>query len=145
MICDVKNVFGFWVSLLHQSKSEGLFHSSLLLNFSSRVFSYFSSQVFLPSSWNMASLHSQWEIVPIELPNPEETQIWELLLIIATFSWQARIGCHVSGLTDIQKTPPKSCFWQHRLLVIRNSCKRGLISHSFLQFFMTSGLWLLAT
>ena len=25
----------------------------------------------------MASLHSQCEIVPIELPNPEETQIWE--------------------------------------------------------------------
>ena len=48
----------------------------------------------------MASLHSQCEIVPIERPNPEETQIWEnenksvcsqqhlilqLLLIIATF------------------------------------------------------------
>ena len=25
----------------------------------------------------MASLDSQREIVPIELPNPEETQIWE--------------------------------------------------------------------
>ena len=25
----------------------------------------------------MASLDSQGEIVPIELPNPEETQIWE--------------------------------------------------------------------
>ena len=48
----------------------------------------------------MASLHSLCEIVPIELPNPEETQIWEnenksvcshqdlilqLLLIIAIF------------------------------------------------------------
>ena len=58
----------------------------------------------------MASLHSQWEIVPIELPNPEETQIWELLLIIATFIWQARIGCHVNGLTDIQKKPQNPVF-----------------------------------
>ena len=31
----------------------------------------------LPAFWNMASLDSQREIVPIELPNPEETQIWE--------------------------------------------------------------------
>ena len=48
----------------------------------------------------MASLDAQGEIVPIELPNPEETQIWEgenctsphpqhfilqLLLVIAAF------------------------------------------------------------
>ena len=48
----------------------------------------------------MASLDSQGEVVPIELPNPQETQIWEsenesalshkhlilqLLLIIAAF------------------------------------------------------------
>ena len=30
---------------------------------------------FLPSYLNMASLDSPGEIVPIELPNPEETQI----------------------------------------------------------------------
>ena len=40
-------------------------------------FSHFSSDVFGPLYWNMASLDSQGEIVPIELPNPEETQIWE--------------------------------------------------------------------
>ena len=40
-------------------------------------FSRFSSQVFLPSYWNMTSLDSQGEIVPTKLPNPEETQIWE--------------------------------------------------------------------
>ena len=28
--CDVKNVFGFWVFLLHQSKSEGLVLSAPL-------------------------------------------------------------------------------------------------------------------
>ena len=39
------------------------------------MFSRFSSQVFLPSYLNMASLDSPGEIVPIELPNPEETQI----------------------------------------------------------------------
>ena len=42
-----------------------------------RVFSRFSSQVFSPSYRNMASLDSQGEIVPLELPNPQETQIWE--------------------------------------------------------------------
>ena len=36
-------------------------------------FSYLSSDVFLPPYWNMASLDSQGEIVPKELPNPEET------------------------------------------------------------------------
>ena len=40
-------------------------------------FSHFSSHVFLPPYRNMASLDSQGEIVPIELPNPEETQVWE--------------------------------------------------------------------
>ena len=35
------------------------------------------SDVFLPSYWNMASLDSQGDVVPIELPNPEEMQIWE--------------------------------------------------------------------
>ena len=54
-----------------------VFQGSLLLNFRVRVFSRFSSQVFLPSYWNMASLDSQGEIDPIELPNSEKTQIWE--------------------------------------------------------------------
>ena len=36
-------------------------------------FSHLSSDVFLPPYWNMASLDSQGEIVPKELPNPEET------------------------------------------------------------------------
>ena len=47
-----------------------VFQVSLLLNFRARVFASFSSQVFLPSFRNMASLDSQGEIVPIELPNP---------------------------------------------------------------------------
>ena len=35
----------------------------------------FSSKTFLTSlHWNMASLDSKGEIVPVELPNPEETQ-----------------------------------------------------------------------
>ena len=73
----------------------------------------------------MASLHSLCEIVPIELPNPEETQIWEnenksvcshqdlilqLLLIIAIFIWQARIGCHGNGLIDIGKKTQNPVF-----------------------------------
>ena len=37
---------------------------------------YLSSKIFLISlHWNMASLDSKGEIVPIELPNPEETQL----------------------------------------------------------------------
>ena len=37
---------------------------------------YLSSKIFLTSlHWNMASLDSKGEIVPIELPNPEETQL----------------------------------------------------------------------
>ena len=37
---------------------------------------YLSSKIFLSSlHWNMASLDSKGEIVPIELPNPEETQL----------------------------------------------------------------------
>ena len=47
-----------------------VFQVSLLLNFIVRVFASFSSQVFLPSFRNMASLDSQGEIVPVELPNP---------------------------------------------------------------------------
>ena len=40
-------------------------------------FSHFSSDVFLPPYWNTASLDSQGESIPIGLPNPEETQIWD--------------------------------------------------------------------
>ena len=47
-----------------------VFQVSRVLNFRVRVFASFSSQVFLPSFRNMASLDSQGEIVPIELPNP---------------------------------------------------------------------------
>ena len=64
----------------------------------------------------MASWDSQGEIVPIELPNPEETQIWEgenesirprqhlilqLPVVIAFFIWQARIGSYGNGLIDV--------------------------------------------
>ena len=80
-------------------------------------FSRFSFYVFLPSYWNMASWDSQGEVVPIELPNPQETQIWESenksalsrkhlilqhLLIIAAFIWHARIGCYGNSLIDIE-------------------------------------------
>ena len=41
-------------------------------------FSCFSSRVFLPSYWNMASLDSQGEIVPIE-----QHLILQLLLVIS--------------------------------------------------------------
>ena len=68
----------------------------------------------------MASLDSQREIVPIELPNPEETQIWEgenesvryrqhlflqLLLVIVAFIKQARTGCYGNGLIDVEEKP----------------------------------------
>ena len=40
-------------------------------------FQVLALKFFLPSYQNMASLDSQGEIVPIELPNPQETQILE--------------------------------------------------------------------
>ena len=102
-------------------------------------FSRFSSQVFLPSYWNMTSLDSQGEIVPTKLPNPEETQIWEgenesvrsrqhlvlpLLLVISSFIRQARIGCYGNGLIDVKEKPQiLKRLWWRRSRVIRNSGK----------------------
>ena len=66
----------------------------------------------------MAILDSQGEIVPIDPPNPEKSQILEgtnesvrsrqhlilhLLLVIAALIWQARIGCHGNGLIDVEE------------------------------------------
>ena len=72
----------------------------------------------------MTSLDSQGEIVPTELPNPEETQIWEgenesvrsrqrfivlpRLLVISSYIGQARIGCYGNGLIDVKENPK---FW----------------------------------
>ena len=66
----------------------------------------------------MVSYDTQDEIVPIELANPQVTQIWEgenirshqhlilqLLLVIATFIWQARIGCCGNSLIDVKEKP----------------------------------------
>ena len=87
----------------------------------------------------MAILDSKGEIVPIEPPNPEKSQILEgtnesvrsrqhlilhLLLVIAALIWQARIGCHGNGLIDVEEKPEiLTRFWQRRLRVVRNSCK----------------------
>ena len=55
-----------------------MFQGLFLLNFRVCVILRFNSQVFFLSSyWNTESLDFQGEIVPVELPNPEETQIWE--------------------------------------------------------------------
>ena len=78
----------------------------------------------------MANLDSQGEIVLIELPNPEETQIWEgenesirprqhlilqLPVVIAFFIWQARIGSYGNGLIDVEEKPHiLKRFWQRR-------------------------------
>ena len=69
----------------------------------------------------MTSLDSQGEIVPTELPNPEETQIWEgenesvrsrqrfivlpRLLVISSYIRQARIGYYGNGLIDVKENP----------------------------------------
>ena len=73
---------------------------------------------------------SQVEIVPKELPNPDETQIWEgenklkrprqhlilqLPVVIAFFIWQARIGSYGNGLIDVVDKPHiLKRFWQRR-------------------------------
>ena len=55
-----------------------MFQGLFLLNFRVCVILRLNSQVFFLSSyWNTESLDFQGEIVPVELPNPEETQIWE--------------------------------------------------------------------
>ena len=87
----------------------------------------------------MAILDSKGEIVPIEPPNPEKSQILKgtnesvrsrqhlilhLLLVIAALIWQARIGCHGNGVIDVEEKPEiLTRFWQRRLRVVRNSCK----------------------
>ena len=83
-------------------------------------FSRFSSQVFFTFLLKHDKLDSQGEIVPTELPNPEETQIWDgenksvrsrqhlvlpLLLVISSFIRQARIGCYGNGLIDVKEKP----------------------------------------
>ena len=64
----------------------------------------------------MASLDSQGEIAPVELPDPEETVGWQrigtfpqhltltLLPVIAVFMiWHATIGCYGKGLIDVEE------------------------------------------
>ena len=64
----------------------------------------------------MASLDSQGEIAPVELPDQEETVGWQrigtfpqhltltLLPVIAVFMiWQATIGCYGKGLIDVEE------------------------------------------
>lgn len=48
------------------------------LNFRVRVFSlfYLAHKFLLLAYWNTAILDFQGEIVPIDLPNPEDTQMW---------------------------------------------------------------------
>ena len=73
---------------------------------------------FSPSYWNRASLDSQGEIVPIEPPDPELTQIrcsgdekksvrsrQQLLLDIAAFIRHASIGCYGTSLTVVEQKP----------------------------------------
>ena len=99
-----------------------------------RVFSRFSSQVFSPSYRNMANSDSQGEIVPLELPDPEETQIWkdenesvhshQHLILQLRLAITARTGCYGNGLIDVEEKPPNpERFWQRRSRVIGNSCK----------------------
>ena len=50
----------------------------VVLNFRVRVFPlfYLAHKFFLLAYWNTAILDFQGEIAPIDLPNPEDTQIW---------------------------------------------------------------------
>ena len=81
----------------------------------------------------MESLDSQGQIVPIELPNPDERKIWEdenesvrsrqhlvlqLLLVITAFIWQTSLGCCVKGLIDVEEKPKLlKRFWRNILVV----------------------------
>ena len=85
----------------------------------------------------MAIWDSQGEIVLMEVPNPEETPIWEgenesvpsrqhlilqLPLVIAFFIRQARIGSYGNGLIDVEEKPKiQKRFWQLWSRAIRNS------------------------
>ena len=81
-------------------------------------------------------LYPRWvPLIPKNCSNPEETQIWEgenesvsqqlilqLLLVIAAFIWQARIGLYANGLMDVQEKP-KILKRGSRDRVFRNSSK----------------------
>ena len=67
----------------------------------------------------MAVLDFQGEIIAIDLPNPEDTQIWvwvatfpptsmlflQLPLVVTAFIWQVWIGCHGNSLIDVEEKP----------------------------------------
>ena len=64
---------------------------------------YLSSKIFLTSLHrNMASLDSKGEIVPIELPNPEETQLTQRTgTFPLTFTFADKhSGCYGNGLIE---------------------------------------------
>ena len=103
-----------------------VFQGSLLLNFGVCVFSCFqsfSSQFFYllyTEIWQVASLDSKGESI-----RSQQHLILQLLLVIATFIWQARIGCYmVYGLINVEEKPkiPKRVR-QRRSWVIPKSCK----------------------
>ena len=95
----------------------------------------------------MASLDSQGEIVPIEPPNPELTQmrwrgdenklvcsrqhlILQLLLDIAAFMRHASIGCYGNNLTGVEQKPKiLKHSWLHRSRVMWNSCRHYHYKH----------------
>ena len=80
------------------------------------------------ASWDSLA-EDDCKIVPLELPNPEDTQIcWkgqnellssrqhlilQFLLVIGAFIWQAQFECYGNGLIDVEEKPqiPKH-FWQ---------------------------------
>ena len=108
-----------------------VFQGSLPLNLRVRAFSLYSSHVILPVYWNMTSLDSQGEVVPYRASKsrrnthmqrwkriyafPPTVYFLQLLLVIVTFIWQARIRCYGNVLIDVEeKHKILRRFWQHR-------------------------------
>ena len=90
----------------------------------------------------MASLDSQGEIVPKELPNPEKHRYGRVktnLYVPANVYFCSfcsffilpplfvkHSGCYGNGLIDVAEKPKTlKRFWQRRSRVIRNSCNEG--------------------
>ena len=100
-------------------------------------FTFIALSFFLASLyWYMVSLY-----VPLELPNPEETQIWERVtetnryvfasiyfcsfcsLLPPLLIWQTQWTLLVTVWFTLQKNPKSwNVFWQRNSPVIRNTC-----------------------
>ena len=134
-----------WTTKKHQKIPSRLLHSklkkiqALFKDLHRNLRTFRGKMEFKDFSRTSPKIQGLFKTVRTLLPNPHKTQTWkgenklvcsrqhlilQLLLIIATLIWQARIGCSGNGLIDVkEKHKILNCFWQCRSCVIRNCNK----------------------